>query len=80
MSLRAISQITWSYISPLRPYIPTFEILIELKLRILIGLVIGSLIVTTTRVYIRVSIRSLIRGLIGRKHGYSLYRRAAYPK
>ena len=59
---------------------PIFKILIELKLRILIGLVIGSLIITTTRVYIRVRTRSLIKGLIGRKHGYSLYRRAAYPK
>jgi hypothetical protein len=54
MSLRAILQTTWSYISPLRPYIPIFKILIELNLRILIGLVIGSLIITTTRVYIRV--------------------------
>jgi hypothetical protein len=71
---------TWSYTSPLRPYIPTFKILIELKLRILIGLVIGSLIITTTRVRIRVRTRSLIRGLIGRKYGYSLYRGAAYPK
>jgi len=59
---------------------PAFKILIELKLRILTGLVIGSLIVTTTRVRIRVRTRSLIRGLIGRKHGYSLYRRAAYLK
>ena len=59
---------------------PAFKILTELKLRILIGLVIGSLIITTTKVYIRVHTRSLIRGLIGRKHGYSLYYRAAYPK
>ena len=59
---------------------PAFKILIELKLRILTGLVIESLIITTTRVYIRVYTRSLIRGLIGRKHGYSLYYRAAYPK
>jgi hypothetical protein len=59
---------------------PTFKILMELNLRILTGLVIGSLIVITTGVYIRVRTRSLIRGLIGRKYGYSLYRRAAYPK
>ena len=59
---------------------PAFEILIELNLRILIGLVIGSLIITITRVYIRVRTYSLIRVLISRKHGYSLYRRAAYPK
>jgi hypothetical protein len=59
---------------------PIFKILIELKLRILIGLVIGSLIITTTRVYIRVRTHSLIRGLIGRKYGYSLYCGAAYPK
>ena len=59
---------------------PTFKILIELKLRILIGLVIGSLIITITGVRIRVRTRSLIRVLIGRKYGYSLYRRAAYPK
>ena len=57
-----------------------FEILIELKLKILIGLVIGSLIITMTKVYIRVYTYSLIRGLIGRKHGYSLYYRTAYPK
>ena len=80
ISLRVISQTTQSYISPLRPYIPIFKILIELKLRILIGLVIGSLIITTTRVYIRVRTQSLIRRLIGRKYSYSLYRRAAYPK
>ena len=80
MSLRAISQITWSYISPLRPCMPAFKILIELKLRILTGLVIGSLIITITRVHIRVCTRSLIRGLISRKHGYSLYCEAAYPK
>ena len=48
---------------------PTFKILIELKLRILTGLVIGSLIITITGVYTR----SPIIGLIGRKHGYSLY-------
>jgi len=59
---------------------PAFKILIELKLRILIGLVIGSLIITTTKVRIRVRTRSLIKGLIGRKYGYSLYYRAAYPK
>ena len=59
---------------------PAFKIPIELKLRILIGLVIGSLIITTTRVHIRVYTRSLIKGLIGRKHSYSLYCRAAYPK
>ena len=80
ISLRAISQRTWSYISPLRPYIPIFKILIELKLRILTDLVIGSLIVTMTRVYIGVYTRSLIRGLIGRKYSYSLYYGAAYPK
>ena len=80
MSLRAILQTTWSYTSPLRPYIPTFKILIKLKLRILIGLVIGSLIITITRVYIRVRTYSLIRGLISRKYSYSLYYRAAYPK
>jgi hypothetical protein len=59
---------------------PAFKILIELKLRILIGLVIESLIITTTRVYIRVRTYSLIGGLISRKYGYSLYYRAAYPK
>jgi hypothetical protein len=59
---------------------PAFKILIELKLRILIGLVIGSLIITTTRVYIRVRTYSLIRGLISRKYNYSLYYGAAYPK
>jgi hypothetical protein len=59
---------------------PAFKILIELKLRILTDLVIGSLIITTTRVYIRVRTRSLIRVLISRKHGYSLYHGAAYPK
>jgi len=59
---------------------PAFEILTELRLRILIGLVVGSLIVTTIGVYIRVRTRSLMRGLIGRKYGYSLYRGAAYPK
>ena len=80
ISLRAISQTTQSYTSPLRPYMPAFKILMELKLRILIGLVIGSLIITITRVRIRVRTRSLIRGLIGRKYGYSLYYRAAYPK
>jgi hypothetical protein len=56
------------------------KILTELKLRILIGLVIGSLIITITRVYIIVYTRSLIIGLISGKYGYSLYRRAAYPK
>src|SRR6267378_2913585 len=80
MSLRAISQTTWSYTSPLRPCMPAFKIPTELKLRILTGLVIGSLIVTTTGVRIGVHTRSLMRGLIGRKHGYSLYRGAAYPK
>jgi len=59
---------------------PAFKILIELKLRILTGLVIGSLIITTTGVRIGVRTRSLIRGLIGKKYGYSLYRRAAYLK
>jgi len=59
---------------------PTFEILIELRLRILTGLVIGSLTITIIRVYIGVRTRSLIRGLISRKHGYSLYRGAVYPK
>jgi len=76
----AVLQTTWSYTSPLRPYMPAFKILIELKLRILTGLVIGSLIITITGVRIRVRTRSLIRGLIGRKYGYSLYYRAAYPK
>ena len=80
MSLRAILQMTQSYTSPLKPCMPAFKILIELKLRILTGLVIGSLIITITRVYIRVYTHSLIRGLIGRKYGYSLYRRATYPK
>ena len=80
ISLRAILQMTWSYISHLRPYIPIYKILIELNLRILTGLVIGSLIITITRVYIRVYTQSLIRGLISRKYGYSLYRGAAYPK
>ena len=59
---------------------PAFKILIELKLRILIGLVIGSLIITITGVYIGVYTRSLIKGHIGRKYGYSLYYRAAYFK
>ena len=59
---------------------PAFEILMELKLRILTGLVIGSLIVTITKVYIGVYTRSLIRGLISRKYGYSLYYRAVYFK
>jgi len=59
---------------------PIFKIPTELKLRILIGLVIKSLIITTTGVHIKVYIHSLIRGLIGRKHGYSLYHKAAYPK
>jgi hypothetical protein len=57
-----------------------FKIPTELNLRILTGLVIGSLIITTTGVYIRVRTRSLIRELIGRKYGYSLYYKAAYPK
>jgi len=59
---------------------PAFKIPTELKLRILTGLVIRSLIITTTRVRIGVRTRSLIGGLIGRKYGYSLYYRAAYPK
>ena len=59
---------------------PAFKILTELKLRILIGLIIRSLIITITGVYIRVHTRSLIKGLIGRKYGYSLYYKAAYPK
>ncbi len=80
ISLRAILQMTWSYTSPLRPYMPTFKILTELKLRILTGLVIGSLIMTTTRVYIRVYTCSLMRGLISRKYSYSLYYKAAYLK
>jgi len=71
---------TWSYTSLLRPYMPAFKTLTELKLRILTGLVIGSLIITMTRVRIGVRTCSLMRGLIGRKHGYSLYRGAAYPK
>ena len=80
MSLRVILQITWSYISPLRPYMPTFKILMELRLRILTGLIIESLIITTIRVHIKVYTYSLIKGLIGRKYNYSLYYRAAYPK
>jgi len=59
---------------------PAFKTLMELKLRILTGLIIGSLIITIIGVYIRVHTHSLIRGLIGRKHDYSLYHRAAYPK
>ena len=59
---------------------PVFKIVIELKLRILIGLVIGSLIVTTTGVYIGVCTCSLIRRLISRKYGYSFYYRATYSK
>jgi len=59
---------------------PAFKILMELRLRILIGLVIGSLTVTIIRVCIGVRTRSLIRGLISRKYGYSLYCEAAYPK
>ena len=59
---------------------PAFKIPMELKLRILTGLVIGSLIVTITRIRIGVYTRSLIRKLIGRKYGYSLYYKAAYPK
>ena len=80
MSLRAILQTTWNYTSPLRPYMPIFKILTELKLRILTGLVIGSLIITTTKIRIRVCTRSLIRVLISRKYSYSLYCGAAYPK
>ena len=57
-----------------------FKILTELNLRILTGLVIGSLIMTITGVHIGVHTRSLIKGLIDRKHSYSLYYRAAYPK
>jgi len=59
---------------------PKFKILMELRLRILTSLVIGSLIITIIGAYIRVHTRSLIRGLISRKHGYSLYYKAAYPK
>ena len=59
---------------------PTFKILIELKLRILIGLVIESLIIITTRVYIGVYTRSLIKRLISRKYSYSLYYKAVYFK
>ena len=59
---------------------PAFKILTELKLRILISLIIKSLIITISKVYIKVHTHSLIRGLIGRKYGYSLYYRAAYPK
>jgi hypothetical protein len=59
---------------------PAFKILTELKLRILTDLVIGSLIITITGVRIRVRTRSLIKGLISRKHGYSLYHGATYPK
>ena len=80
ISLRAILQTIQSYTSFLRPCMPAFKILIKLKLRIQTGLIIGSLIIITTRVRIRVRTQSLIRGLIGRKHGYSLYRGAAYPK
>ena len=80
ISLKIILQTTQSYTSSLRPYMPIVKILIELKLKILIGLVIKSLIVTITRVYIRVYICSLIRGLIDRKYSYSFYYRAAYPK
>ena len=80
MSLRAISQITQSYTSPLRPCMPTFKILTKLKLKILTGLIIGSLIITMTGAYIRVYIRSLIKGLISRKHDYSLCCGAAYFK
>jgi hypothetical protein len=57
-----------------------FKILIELKLRILIGLVIGSLIITITGECIRVCTYSLIKGLISRKYGYSLYYKAIYYK
>jgi hypothetical protein len=49
---------------------PTFEILIKLKLRILIGLVIKSLIITITGVYIRIYTYSLIKGLISKKYSY----------
>jgi hypothetical protein len=59
---------------------PAFKIPTELKLRILTGLVIKNLIITITKVYIGVRTRSLIKGLISRKYGYSLYRKAAYPK
>jgi hypothetical protein len=59
---------------------PAFKILTELKLKILTGLVIGSLIITMTGVYIRVYTRGLIRGFINKKHSYSLYYGAAYPK
>jgi hypothetical protein len=59
---------------------PTFKILIELKLRILIGLIIKSLIITITKVYIRVRTHSLIKKLINKKYSYSLYYKAAYFK
>ena len=59
---------------------PTFKILIELKLRILIGLVIESLIVTIIKIYIGVYTRSLIKGLISKKYGYSLYYKVIYFK
>src|SRR6266704_978798 len=71
---------TWSYTSPLRPCMPAFKILTELKLRILTGLVIESLIMTMTGVYIGVYTRSLMRGPIGRTYDYSLYCKAAYYK
>ena len=80
ISLRAILQITQSYISPLRLCMPTFKIPMELKLKILTGLVIKSLIITITKVRIGVHTCSLIKRLISKKYSYSLYYKAAYFK
>jgi hypothetical protein len=57
---------------------PAFEILTELKLRILINLAIESLIVNTIRLGTRVPIRSLMRRPISGTNDYSLYRSAYY--
>ena len=59
---------------------PAFKIPTELKLSILTDLVIESLIITIIKVYISIYTRSLIRGLIGRKHSYNLYYKAAHLK
>jgi hypothetical protein len=52
---------------------PTFRILMELKLRILINLVIESLIINTIGLGIKVPIYSLIRRPIGGINNCSLY-------
>ncbi len=73
MSLKTILWIIWSYISHLRPSIPIFRILMELKLRILINLAIKSLIVNIIRLNTRVPIYSLMKRPISGINNYSLY-------